>query len=100
MTSARRAVIVLMVLGAAALDTRQLESARGEAEGQGETATFAAGCFWCMEPPSDPAYDGVSSRWTGPTAAMPEASDPQAMTHPQQLDVFWRNIDPLMRNRQ
>ena len=88
-------------------------------EGDHQTATFAGGCFWCMEPPFDkldgvlsttsgytggrlpnPNYTQVSSGGTGHTEAVEIRFDPDRIGYEELLDVFWRNIDPLARNRQ
>ena len=82
-------------------------------------ATFAGGCFWCMEPPFDkldgvtsttsgytggerrhPTYGDVSSGRTAHAEAVEVVYDPSKITYAQLLDVFWRNVDPLTRNRQ
>ena len=82
-------------------------------------ATFAGGCFWCMEPPFDtldgvvsttsgytggaqrhPTYGDVSSGRTAHAEAVEVVYDPAKITYAQLLDAFWRNIDPLTRNRQ
>lgn len=79
-----------------------------------ETATFAGGCFWCMEPPFDamdgvisttsgytggvtqnPAYEQVSSGTTGHMESVLVVYDPSRVSYQQLLDTFWRNIDPL-----
>jgi len=76
-------------------------------------ATFAGGCFWCMEPPFDkldgvvatmpgytgghkenPTYQEVSAGTTGHTEALQVTYDPQKVSYPQLLEVFWRNINP------
>jgi methionine-S-sulfoxide reductase len=76
-------------------------------------ATFAGGCFWCMQPPFDklkgvvstipgytgghkenPTYEEVCSGSTGHTEAMQVTFDPQQVSYSQLLDVFWRNINP------
>ena len=83
-------------------------------------ATFAGGCFWCMEPPFD-KLDGVvstTSGYTGGRTAEPDVRaglgrkdrphrggrecvyDPRKVTYARLLDVFWRNIDPLTANAQ
>jgi methionine-S-sulfoxide reductase len=78
-----------------------------------EKATFAGGCFWCMEPPFDvvegvvstvsgytggssqnPSYKQVSSGRTRHLEAVQIEYDPRKVTYSQLLDVFWRNIDP------
>jgi peptide-methionine (S)-S-oxide reductase len=82
-------------------------------------ATFAGGCFWCMEPPfdkldgvvsttsgytggrtTDPTYEQVSAGRTGHAEAVEIVYDPRKVTYAQLLDVFWRNIDPLTANAQ
>jgi len=76
-------------------------------------ATFAGGCFWCMEPPFDkldgvisttsgytgghkenPTYEQVSSGTTGHAEAIQVIYDPDKITYGQLLEVFWRNVDP------
>jgi peptide-methionine (S)-S-oxide reductase len=83
------------------------------------TATFAGGCFWCMEPPFDklpgvlsttsgytggtkkhPTYEEVSSGATGHTEAVQVVYDPARITYEKLLDVFWHNIDPTVKDRQ
>ena len=82
-------------------------------------ATFAGGCFWCMEGPydaldgvisttsgyiggtkKDPTYQEVSSGRTGHTEAVQIVYDPAKVTYEKLLDVFWHNIDPTAANRQ
>lgn len=82
-------------------------------------ATFAGGCFWCMEGPFDklngvtsttsgytggaadnPTYEQVSAGWTGHAEAVQVLYDPKKVTYAKLLDVFWRNIDPLTPNAQ
>lgn len=77
-------------------------------------ATFAGGCFWCMEPPydklegvisttsgyigghvSNPTYEQVSAGATGHTEAVQVVYDPSKISYEKLLEVFWRNIDPL-----
>jgi len=84
-----------------------------------EKATFAGGCFWCMEPPfeklegvdavisgytggrtENPKYEEVSSGRTGHAEAIEVHYDPSRITYAELLDVFWRNIDPTTRDRQ
>ena len=91
------------------------------APGNAQTAraTFAGGCFWCMEPPFDeldgvisttsgyiagktknPTYEQVSTGTTGHTEALQVVYDPKKITYEKLLEVFWRNIDPLAANGQ
>lgn len=84
-----------------------------------EAAIFAGGCFWCMEPPFDvlpgvisttsgytagktknPQYMDVSAGITGHTEAVRIVYDPAKVTYARLLEVFWRNIDPTVRDRQ
>ncbi len=63
-----------------------------------EKATFAGGCFWCMEPPFEklPGVISVVSGYTGETGieAVEVVYDPARVTYPRLLEVFWRNVDP------
>jgi len=84
-----------------------------------EKATFAGGCFWCMEPPFDklagvvsttsgytggtkvdPTYEEVSSGRTGHAEAVEVLYDPKKVSYEKLLDTFWHNIDPTVRDRQ
>jgi peptide-methionine (S)-S-oxide reductase len=109
--SARRLLCLsalLLVVAASAVRADQLS-----------TATFAGGCFWCMQPPFDrldgvisttagytgghtknPTYDEVESGSTGHTEAIQITYDPKKISYAKLLDVFWHNIDPLMPNGQ
>lgn len=83
------------------------------------TATFAGGCFWCMEEAfekvegvdtvisgytdgrvADPTYQQVSAGRTGHTEAIQIAYDPSQVSYQELLEVFWRNIDPTTPDRQ
>lgn len=78
-----------------------------------ENATFAGGCFWCMEPPfekldgvygvisgyaggykKNPTYEEVSSGTTGHYEAIEITFDPEKVSYEKLLDVFWMQIDP------
>jgi peptide-methionine (S)-S-oxide reductase len=82
-------------------------------------ATFAGGCFWCMEPPfealagvvsvtsgytggtkRDPTYEEVSAGGTGHAEAVEVVYDPAQLSYEQLLEVFWRNVDPTVADRQ
>ena len=84
-----------------------------------EKATFAGGCFWCMEPPFEtldgvvdvvsgytgghvvnPTYEDVSRGGTGHVEAVQVTYDPARITYEKLLDVFWRQIDPTDPNGQ
>ena len=76
-------------------------------------ATFAGGCFWCMEGPFDqvpgvvsttsgytggsvkrPSYEQVSTGTTGHAESVEVLYDPAKVGYAQLLDVFWHNVDP------
>jgi peptide-methionine (S)-S-oxide reductase len=82
-------------------------------------ATFAGGCFWCMEAPFDeldgvkattsgytggdtqhPTYEDVSAGGTGHVEAMQVLYDPRKVTYQKLLQVFWHNVDPTVTGRQ
>jgi peptide-methionine (S)-S-oxide reductase len=82
-------------------------------------ATFAGGCFWCMEPPYDklpgvisttsgyaggieknPTYQQVSAGVTGHAEVVQVLYDPSKVSYSKLLEVFWQNIDPLVKDRQ
>jgi peptide-methionine (S)-S-oxide reductase len=82
-------------------------------------ATFAGGCFWCMEQPFDeipgvadtvsgytggnklnPTYEEVSSGATGHAESVQVVYDPKKVSYAKLLEVFWHNIDPTVKNRQ
>jgi len=74
-------------------------------------ATFAGGCFWCMEKPfqeaegvisvtsgytgghtTDPTYENYAAG--GHLEAVEILYDPEKISYRQLLDLFWRQIDP------
>ncbi len=82
-------------------------------------ATFAGGCFWCMEPPFDkldgvisttsgytggqklnPTYEEVSAGRTGHTEAMQIVYDPKKVSYEKLLETFWHNVDPTVKDAQ
>jgi peptide-methionine (S)-S-oxide reductase len=83
------------------------------------TATFAGGCFWCVEADFDkvagvisttsgytggrttnPSYEEVSRGGTGHAEAVEIVYDPAKVSYEKLLDVFFHNIDPLVKDRQ
>jgi len=82
-------------------------------------ATFAGGCFWCMEPPFDkldgvvsttsgyigghqvnPTYEQVSAGGTGHAEAVQVVYDPAKVSYAKLLTIFWHNVDPTTADRQ
>lgn len=83
------------------------------------TATFAGGCFWCMEPPFErlhgvlsvtsgytggrvdrPTYEQVSDGFTGHREAVEIVYDPAQISYQQLLDAYWHNVDPFDQSGQ
>lgn len=90
-----------------------------EVEARLAKATFAGGCFWCMEPPydelegvisttsgyaggpeKDPTYRQVAMGRTGHTEVVQVVYDPERVSYEKLLEVFWHNIDPTVEDRQ
>lgn len=84
-----------------------------------ETATLAAGCFWCIEAlfqrlkgvhtvvsgytggvTPDPTYERVCSGTTGHAEAVQITFDPKIITFTEILNLFWRIHDPTTLNCQ
>lgn len=82
-------------------------------------ATFAGGCFWCMEEVYDkvpgvtrtvsgymggkvknPTYEQVSTGRTGHAEVVQVEYDPAKVSYARLLEVFWRNIDPTQKDGQ
>jgi peptide-methionine (S)-S-oxide reductase len=82
-------------------------------------AIFGGGCFWCVEADFDkvpgvisttsgyingktknPTYREVSAGGSGHNEVVEIVYDPAKVTYAKLLDVFWRNIDPLVKNKQ
>jgi peptide-methionine (S)-S-oxide reductase len=96
-----------------------MAGAGAQAQSKTDTATFAGGCFWCVEADFDkvegvisttsgytggrtanPTYEQVGQGGTGHTEAVEIVYDPTKVNYEKLLDVLWRNIDPLAKNRQ
>ena len=84
-----------------------------------EKATFAGGCFWCMQHAFDaipgvvttqvgftggetknPTYEAVSAGQTGHAEAILIEFDPKQITYQQLLTLYWHNVDPTTKDRQ
>ncbi len=82
-------------------------------------ATFAGGCFWCVEADFDkvagvkstvsgyiggrvarPSYEQVAAKTTGHAEAVEVIYDPKVVSYEQLLEYFWRTIDPTTKDRQ
>lgn len=82
-------------------------------------ATFAGGCFWCVEADFDklagvvsstsgyigghlpnPTYEQVAAGRSGHAEAVEVVFDPRQVSYEQLLEYFWVNIDPTVKDRQ
>jgi len=107
--------VILLFLYAKINKSNHYQSSRAEdlQDENLEKATFAGGCFWCMEPPfeklegvsevisgytgghkANPTYEEVSSGGTGHLESIQVIYDPTKITYSELLDVFWKQIDP------
>ena len=76
-------------------------------------ATFAGGCFWCMEPPfekmngvkevisgfsggeiKNPSYNDVASGMTKHLEVIQVTYDEDIVSYEELLNTFWRNVNP------
>lgn len=84
-----------------------------------ETATFGAGCFWCVEAVFEsvegvdsvvsgysggqrpnPTYEQVTTGVSGHAEACQVQFDPAKVTYAEILEIFWRTHDPTTKDRQ
>ena len=108
------AMALVAMMGLTGVDAAAAQAGEGLAE-----ATFAGGCFWCMEPPYDkldgvketisgytggrtasPTYEEVSAGGTGHAEVVRVVYDPAVVSYETLVEVFWKNIDPFATNRQ
>ena len=106
------AVTIVVALGAV------LPAAAGDS-GETAYATFAGGCFWCLEADfekvegvlsvtsgytgghvANPTYEQVSAGDTGHAESVRVVYDPDIVSYDELLDYFWHHIDPTVTNRQ
>ena len=81
--------------------------------GKTELATFAGGCFWCVEAPfegldgvisvvsgysggkeKNPTYSEVSSGKTSHRESVQITFDPEVISYSELVDIFWQTYDP------
>ncbi len=106
-------IILLLSLGQAQAKETQMNDQHLE------KATFAGGCFWCMEPflekikgvksvtagytgghTKNPTYEEVCSGTTGHAEAVEVVFDPTVVSYSKILQIVWYNIDPTAVNGQ
>ena len=109
-----RALVAAFLLAALGLGANTVAQTTPTAK-----ATFAGGCFWCVESDFDkipgvisttsgyiggkldnPTYKQVSAGITGHAEAVEIEFDPQKVNYEQLLQYFWRTIDPTVKDRQ
>lgn len=112
-----RCVSALALLSIATVPFAQTST--GAASVATEKATFAGGCFWCVESDFDkvsgvlsttsgytggqtpnPSYEQVSAHTTGHAEALQVVYDPAKVSYQQLVDYFWRHIDPTVKDQQ
>ncbi len=112
-------LFLLLVLGGGLLVGMNSPSISETAKGGQAIATFAGGCFWCMEGPFDeldgvlsttsgytggqtvnPTYEEVSAGGTGHAEAVQVMYDPQKISYQELLAVYWPNTDPTTPDAQ
>jgi len=108
-------IAAVLVLVAAA----PLRAAPASAPAATAKATFAGGCFWCVEADFDklpgvisttsgytggavanPSYEQVSAKHTGHAEAVEVVYDPSKLSYAQLLQYYWHHIDPTTKDRQ
>jgi len=112
----RRLVPLALLAGIAAASAQTPSPAP---EVKAAVATFAGGCFWCVEEAFEkvpgvmsvvsgytggslpnPTYEQVSKETTGHAEAVRVVYDPAKVSYEQLVDWFWRNIDPTQAGGQ
>jgi peptide-methionine (S)-S-oxide reductase len=116
-------LLVVMTDGACSVDRREAHahSQKGESmtTAATDTATFGAGCFWCIEAVfqqldgvtgvtsgyaggtvPDPTYEAVCTGKTGHAEVAQITYDPKKIGYEKLLEVFWTAHDPTTMNRQ
>ncbi len=102
--------IALLLSSVLSLGTSSISSA---ADDDFQVATFAGGCFWCVEADfdnvpgvlrtvsgysggvlTDPTYQQVTAGGTGHLEAVQIFYDPKKVTYATLLEIFWRSVDP------
>jgi peptide-methionine (S)-S-oxide reductase len=97
----------------------QKNSVKMENQSSYDTATFGAGCFWCVEAvflelkgvisvasgytggkTKNPTYKEICTGLTGHAEVAQIVFDPKVITYDELLEVFWQTHDPTTLNRQ
>ena len=105
-------LVAFALAGAAAAQDKAADAHRA-------VATFAGGCFWCVESDFDkvpgvlqtisgytggtvanPTYEQVSAGSTGHAESVEVVYDPGKVSYQQLLTYYWHHIDPTVKDRQ
>jgi len=112
--------VVRLLAGASAFALAAMSYAQAPAQPAATArATFAGGCFWCVESDFDkiegvisttsgyiggnvanPTYEQVSAKGTGHAEAVEVLYDPKKVTYERLVEYFWHTIDPTTKDRQ
>lgn len=116
--------VLLAAIGGACSGERREAQAHSQNEGSmttaaTDTATFGAGCFWCVEAVfqqldgvtsvvsgytggtvPNPTYEAVCTGKTGHAEVSQVTYDPKKISYEKLLEVFWTAHDPTTMNRQ
>jgi peptide methionine sulfoxide reductase msrA/msrB len=106
-------LIAVLVAVPSCVKTSEGSSMENNLNEELEIATFAGGCFWCMEPPfemldgvqtvtagytggdvENPGYEEVTTGTTGHYEAVQITYDAEKISYEELLDVYWKQIDP------
>lgn len=102
-------LVIFFLAGCSEASNRE----EGEFRGKTELATFAGGCFWCIEAPfegldgivsvvsgysggqeKNPTYEDVSAGKTGHREAVQIKYNPDVISYSELIDIFWQQFDP------
>ena len=110
-------MISAIIFGCAKTESQQTEPQKSMSvllpSDQLDTATFAGGCFWCMDAPfekldgvknvisgyagghvKNPTYEQVETGTTGSVEAIQVIYDPKVISYAELLEVYWKQFDP------
>ena len=119
MTVLRRISLLLLVLAFGIAPQAPAQTAKPQPKASVAVATFAGGCFWCMEEvyekvpgvvsavsgfmgghTKNPTYQQVTSGNTGHAEVVQIEYDPAQVSYAKLVEAFWRNVDPTQRDGQ
>jgi peptide methionine sulfoxide reductase msrA/msrB len=107
-------MLALMIFGCAKSNsTEKADPHVSLGNAEYDTATFAGGCFWCMDAPfeklsgvkdvisgyaggyvKNPTYEEVESGSTGHAESIQVIYDPRIISYSELVDVYWKQFNP------